>query len=304
MIPEWYLNGNAREEYKSFVDDLIGFLKESSKKHEKPTLVDKHDYLFNTLKVDDFIRKHKFFNNYKILNSDFLTYHDISDLFELVSFNYIMDNKVDPEKVNDEDIPSITFGNYIDRGINIKINTAKAYRMGLIEIPFIGYSFDFDKIEEAFQRLAIPYSAIKVKHQFPILISNMIFLQESGICNLLKQIDDRLIDMSKYYEKTHTILKDDLFYVQEIINEINNKITDYYLDIDKTIRVIVKDIDEYNKDHTVDNICKQFANIILKIILADSLTIKNLPVRITFEYDIRQFIFGPSWKTIDFVVSN
>ena len=163
------------------------------------------NFLRNKFNISDFVNNHNFFINFKLNKYQSYSMNKIAVLDTLKSS--IAKNMVSgdpkPEEITPDVIPQILqrIGN---SNKFIKINLKKAYELGLVELPFIKYSFDFEKIKEDLLGFLNPVNIFNSKNTLSVFILLIKFIMDNIIFIKINTIKENLVLLNEYYDQHGT----------------------------------------------------------------------------------------------------
>lgn len=223
---------DVESEYKQFAEDFVSFLKEQSEKYNKPTLSEKYEYLGNKFAISDFVSNHNFFINFKLnkYQSFSMNKRAVLDILKSFIAKNMVSNDPKPEEITPDIIPQILqrIGN---SNKFIKINLKKAYELGLVELPFIKYSFDFEKIKDGLLEFLNPVNIFNSKNTFAVFILLIKFIIDSKIFIKINTVKENLLLLNEYYDKHGTFLINYKI-AEDNIKEINQILDNYFKKLD------------------------------------------------------------------------
>lgn len=240
MVNECYLNDNVNFRYKIFIYDLVKFLKNESEKHDKPTLYSKEEYLEKTLNIVEFIKSHSFFNKF-----NFAKYMVDTDLYTVLNalkpgiIANMLETDVKSQNINIDEIRYICYP--IRPGKYIKFDTKKLYELGLIELPYVKYSFDYDKVRQSIYDLSISKNT---SNKLIVAVNIIRLIQLFRIHRMLNDIENNLILANKLYEQMGT-QPEEYLVAKNIMDEINQAIDKFFKKDIETGEQCLSD-DKYN----------------------------------------------------------
>lgn len=249
---------DVESEYKQFVEDFVSFLKEQSEKYNKPTLSEKYDYLGNKFAISDFVSNHNFFINFKLnkYQSYSMNKREVLDTLKSCIAKNMESVDPKPEDITPDIIPQILqrIGN---SNKFIKINLKKAYELGLVELPFIKYSFDFEKIKEDLLGFLNPVNIFNSKNTFAVFMLLIKFIMDSIIFTKINTIKENLSLLNEYYDK-HGTYSINYKIAEDNIKEINQILDNYF----KKLDILRDKIETDDYLNTLDGIYSYLVTII------------------------------------------
>ncbi|MDY5646851.1 MAG: hypothetical protein SPF22_07610 [Candidatus Onthovivens sp.] len=284
---------DVESEYKQFVEDFVSFLKEQSEKYNKPTLSEKYDYLGNKFAISDFISNHNFFINFKLNKYQSFTMNKREVIDTLKSFIAKNMESLDPkpEEITPDIIPQILqrIGN---SNKFIKINLKKAYELGLVELPFVKYSFDFEKVKEDLLGFLNPVNIFNSKNTFSVFILLNKFIMDSIIFIKINTVKENLSLLNDYYDQ-HGTYSINYKIAEDNIKEINQILDNYFKKLD-TLRDKIETDDYLN---SLDGIYSYLVTIISNEFSIDFEN-KDVYFKISPNHRLRNFkiYFNPDKK--------
>ena len=223
---------NVESEYKQFVEDFVSFLEYQSEECNKPTLAEKYNYLKNKFAISGFIDHHVFYNNFKLdrYQSFIMNRRAVLDALN----STIVKNMESVDAKSEEITPDIIPQALHRLGSNnkfMKINLKKAYELGLIELPFVKYSFDFEKIKEDLLEFLNPINIFNSKNTFSVFMLLIKFIMDSKIFIKINTIKENLSLLNEYYDRygTYSI---NYKIAEDNIKEINQILDNYFKELD------------------------------------------------------------------------
>lgn len=249
---------DVESEYKQFVEDFISFLKEQSEKYNKPTLSEKYDYLGNKFAISDFVSNHNFFINFKLNKYQSFTMNKREVIDTLKSFiaKNMVSNDPKPEEITPDIIPQI-LQRIGSSNKFIKINLKKAYDLGLVELPFNKYTFDFEKIKDDLLEFLNPINIFNSKNTFAVFMLLIKFIMDSKIFIKINTIKENLVLLNEYYDQ-HGTYSINYKIAEDNIKEINQILDNYFKELDN-LRDRIETDDYIN---TLDGIYSYLVTII------------------------------------------
>ena len=223
---------DIESEYKQFVEDFVSFLKEQSEKYNKPTLSEEYDYLRNKFAISDFVNNHNFFINFKLnkYQSFSMNKREVIDTLKSFIAKNMESNDPKPEEITPDIIPQI-LQRIGSSNKFIKINLKKAYELGLVELPFIKYSFDFEKIKDDLLGFLNPVNIFNSKNTFSVFILLIKFIIDSKIFIKINTVKENLSLLNEYYDK-HGTYSINYKIAEDNIKEINQILDNYFKKLD------------------------------------------------------------------------
>lgn len=249
---------NVESEYKQFVEDFVSFLEYQSEECNKPTLAEKYNYLKNKFAISGFIDYHIFYNKFKLDRYQSFSMNRRAVLDALNST--IVKNMESVDAKSEEITPDIIPQALHRLGSNnkfMKINLKKAYELGLIELPFVKYSFNFEKIKEDLLEFLNPVNIFNSKNTFSVFMLLFKFIMDSKIFIKINTVKENLSLLNEYYDRygTYSI---NYKIAEDNIKEINQILDNYFKELD-TLRDRIE-IDDYL--NTLDGIYSYLVTII------------------------------------------
>lgn len=286
---------DVESEYKQFVEDFVSFLKEQSEKYNKPTLSEKYEYLGNKFAISDFISNHNFFINFKLnkYQSFSMNKRAVLDTLKSTITKNMVSNDPKPEEITPDIIPQI-LQRIGSSNKFIKINLKKAYELGLVELPFIKYSFNFEKIKDDLLEFLNPVNIFNSKNTFAVFILLIKFIMDSKIFIKINTIKENLVLLNEYYDQ-HGTYSINYKIAEDNIKEINQILDNYFKKLD-ILRDRIKSDDYLN---TLDGIYSYLVTIISNEFSIDfenkDVYFKMFPNHMLRNFKIK---FNPDKKTI------
>ena len=222
---------NVESEYKQFVEDFVSFLEYQSEECNKPTLAEKYNYLKNKFAISGFIDYHVFYNNFKLDRYQSFSMNRRAVLDVLNST--IVKNMESVDAKSEEITPDIIPQALHRLGSNnkfMKINLKKAYELGLIELPFVKYSFDFEKIKEDLLEFLNPINIFNSKNTFSVFMLLFKFIMDSKIFIKINTVKENLSLLNEYYDQ-HDTYSINYKIAEDNIKEINQILDNYFKEL-------------------------------------------------------------------------
>ena len=249
---------NIESEYKQFVGDFVSFLEYQSEECNKPTLAEKYNYLKNKFAISGLISYHTFFTNFKLdrYQSFSMNRRAVLDALNSTIVENMESADVKPEEITPDIIPQ-ALQRFGSSDKFIKINLKKAYELGLIELPFVKYSFNFEKIKEDLLEFLNPINIFNSKNTFSVFMLLFKFIMDSKIFIKINTIKENLSLLNEYYDRygTYSI---NYKIAEDNIKEINQILDNYFKELD-TLRESIETDGYLN---TLDGIYSYLVTII------------------------------------------
>ena len=223
---------NVESEYKQFVEDFVSFLEYQSEECNKPTLAEEYNYLKNKFAISGFIDHHVFYNNFKLdrYQSFSMNRRAVLDTLNSTIVKNMESVDAKPEEITPDIIPQALHR----LGSNnkfMKINLKKAYELGLIELPFVKYSFDFEKIKEDSLEFLNPINIFNSKNTFAVFMLLIKFIMDSKIFIKINTVKENLSLLNEYYDQ-HGTYSINYKIAEDNIKEINQILDNYFKKLD------------------------------------------------------------------------